>query len=740
MFGLAAWNGGGWTAPRDFSAAQRQHKRLKHLLGKGMQMKRTWIKLAGVACLSLLAGAAHGQVVISQVYGGGGNSGAPYHNDYIELYNKGAGAVNITGWSVQYASATGAFSASLTTALTGTIQPHSYYLVQQAAGTGGGAALPTPDATGTVNMSGTAGKVALVNTTTPITTCTQASVVDLVGFGATASCFEGSGPTPAPSNTTAALRGSNGCDESNNNATDFSAGAPNPRNSASPTFTCPVHTPPSGVGSTNPASVCPGSPVVLFLTVTPGANPPSTGINVTVDTTNIGGFGVEQMYNDGTHGDAVAGDNIWTTTSTVFVSGPSTRSLACVLTDAQGGNGAATITVNVLNGNPSGFVLATPSGLCAGESTLVTCSSTTGCGGSPIASVTVDLSQIGGSPSQQLFDDGSNGDATAGDGLFSYLYALPSGVADGNYTVTATLQDGNGNTSAQLTAPVLTSSTCNNSASTLVVSQVYGGGGNTGATYTHDFVELFNRGSTPVSLSGMSIQYASGENDAVGLGGSNRFTILPAATVQPGQYFLVQEAPGAGGTTPLPTPDFAPGENGDTQVPIAMSLNRGTIALVNGTSPLGLTCSDPSILDMVGYGNTLVVGQDPNRGFCHEGPTPPPYYWAPTLDNTHAAFRRDGGCHDVDNNGVDFYSAAPAPRNSASPLNLCSGAPNFCCLADYDGDGDVGTDFDIQAFFACLGGNCCATCPPDSDFNCDGDAGTDADIESFFRVLAGGNC
>ncbi len=62
------------------------------------------------------------------------------------------------------------------------------------------------------------------------------------------------------------------------------------------------------------------------------------------------------------------------------------------------------------------------------------------------------------------------------------------------------------------------------------------------------------------------------------------------------------------------------------------------------------------------------------------------------------------------------------------------------CTADFDGDGDIGTDADIEAFFACLGGNCCATCPPDADFNHDGDVGTDADIEAFFRVLAGGDC
>jgi hypothetical protein len=62
------------------------------------------------------------------------------------------------------------------------------------------------------------------------------------------------------------------------------------------------------------------------------------------------------------------------------------------------------------------------------------------------------------------------------------------------------------------------------------------------------------------------------------------------------------------------------------------------------------------------------------------------------------------------------------------------------CSADYNSDGDTGTDADIEAFFACLAGSCCATCPPNADFNLDGDVGTDADIESFFRVLAGGAC
>jgi hypothetical protein len=67
--------------------------------------------------------------------------------------------------------------------------------------------------------------------------------------------------------------------------------------------------------------------------------------------------------------------------------------------------------------------------------------------------------------------------------------------------------------------------------------------------------------------------------------------------------------------------------------------------------------------------------------------------------------------------------------------------PPPCGTSDFNGDGDFGTDADIEAFFACLGGSCCATCfVGGSDFNGDGDFGTDQDIESFFRVLAGGNC
>jgi hypothetical protein len=64
-----------------------------------------------------------------------------------------------------------------------------------------------------------------------------------------------------------------------------------------------------------------------------------------------------------------------------------------------------------------------------------------------------------------------------------------------------------------------------------------------------------------------------------------------------------------------------------------------------------------------------------------------------------------------------------------------------CGTADFNCDGDVGTDADIDSFFACLSGTCpAAPCANSADFNQDGDVGTDADIDAFFRVLSGGTC
>jgi len=180
-------------------------------------------------------------VVISQVFGGGGNSGAPVRNDFIELFNAGTSAVNLSGWSVQYASAT-ASTWSVTPMTPINLAPGEYYLIQEASGGTNGATLPAPDATGSISLAAGSGKVALVRTTTALSgTCpSDSNIVDFVGYGATANCFEGSAAAPAPSNTMAIARGNAGCVDTAHNSLDFSVSAPAPRNTSSPFHECAI--------------------------------------------------------------------------------------------------------------------------------------------------------------------------------------------------------------------------------------------------------------------------------------------------------------------------------------------------------------------------------------------------------------------------------------------------------------------------------------------------------------------
>ena len=182
---------------------------------------------------------------------------------------------------------------------------------------------------------------------------------------------------------------------------------------------------------------------------------------------------------------------------------------------------------------------------------------------------------------------------------------------------------------------------------TLVISQVYGGGGNSGAPYNADFVELYNRSSSAVSLAGLSIQYAS----AAGTGNfgatATQLTELPNVLVQPGKYYLVQQSGGSTGA-PLPTPDLVDGS------PIAMAAGAGKVALVTGTTTLGCnggsTACDGAqlgrIINLVGYGNA---------NFSETAA-------AGTLSAMTAAVHTAGNV-DTDNNSVDFEVLTPEPRN-----------------------------------------------------------------------------
>jgi uncharacterized protein len=190
--------------------------------------------LTASAAVTITSALAH--LVISQVYGGGGNSGAPFTNDFIELHNPGGTDLSTANLSVQYTSSAGT-TWQVTPLPALTVPAGAFVLVQEAAGATASAPLPTPDATGTIAMSSTNGKVALVDGTAALAGGCPTGLIDFVGYG-TADCHEGSSAAPGLSNTTAALRAANGCTDTDMNDADFAALAPAPRNSASSAIAC----------------------------------------------------------------------------------------------------------------------------------------------------------------------------------------------------------------------------------------------------------------------------------------------------------------------------------------------------------------------------------------------------------------------------------------------------------------------------------------------------------------------
>jgi uncharacterized repeat protein (TIGR01451 family) len=260
------------------------------------------------------AAAANAQVVISQVYGGGSNTGAPLRHDFIEIHNKGASGVDISNWSVQYASATGSTWA-LTTIPTGTtLNPGGYYTIR---GAGTNTTLPDTPADlliGSLNLSATAGKVALVNTNVALTgTCPSGpQIIDFVGYGGTATCFE-TAPAPAPSNTTSIVRNATN-DDTNDNSLDFTTQAPNPRTggtSAPPAADLVLGT---VTGSPNPLVGFPGNVTYSFA----GINNlgPNNAANVTVTFTMPTGV----SFVSSTLPSSVSGQNVTLTVGTINAS------------------------------------------------------------------------------------------------------------------------------------------------------------------------------------------------------------------------------------------------------------------------------------------------------------------------------------------------------------------------------------------------------------------------------------
>ncbi len=622
------------------------------------------ILCTALGTLGLASGVlAQANVVISQVFpgGGSGSTSAVFRDDFVELFNRSNTAQNIGGWSVQYQSGGGASWAAAQAIPAGTtLQPGQYYLIQLTS-TGsplGGAPIAAPDFVPTTPpaLSSSAGKVALSNASTAFAVACptgNAALVDLVAWGSTAStCREGSANVAgSPGLANAVTRGGNGCNDTDQNGNDFTLVSPNLRNTAT-ISPCSGGVPPSGVGATNPTAACPGTPITFTVTTTQGSSPASTITSVTGDFLTIGLTGAESF----TQSPA----NTWTFATTLNNVSPGNYSFPVTITDALGRIGNANLALQVVSCSPqiTSGTGASPAGVCNGSNTTLTVNITPGQNPASVSyTVTVDLSLIGGTitPMTQTGPTSFQLVANVPAATVAGVKVLPISVTDDqNRTDTGTISIYNDN--------------CTPSASTVVISQVYGGGGNSGSTFTNDFVELFNRSTSAVDITGWSIQYASATNTNGGFASSNPATNVPvvlSGTLQPGQYYLVQLSQGAGGTTPLPTPDLTGG--------VLVGADSGRIALVRNSTPLLLNCTSPDIADLVGYGTSATTG-----AICFEGGSA-----MNTLSNTNAGFRQLNGCQDNDQNRIDFFTAAPAPRNTASTFNPCGVVvpTGACCTA-----------------------------------------------------------
>jgi uncharacterized repeat protein (TIGR01451 family) len=414
---------------------------------RGFAARAARLVLAATAALFIATG-AQAQVVISQVYGGGGNAGATYTHDFVELFNRGATAVDLTGHSIQYASSTGSSWTNKYDIPAGTtVQAGRYLLIQLASGANG-VALPTPDlimSVSPINMSGTNGKVLLANITTVQTgTCpTGSQIVDFVGFGS-ANCFEGTAAVGVLSNSTSAQRAGNGCTDSNQNSTDFTVGTPAARNGATPAAICGGPTNPSGVGAATPASVIAGASSLLTVTVTPGTNPASTGLAVVGDLTTIGGSATQSLFDDGSNGDVTGGDNVFSFNATVAVATTAgAKTLPFTVTDAQARSGTGSIALTVLVPTPPTVTgTATPSTVGQGGSTTLTATATPGTNPTSTGlAVAADLTTIGGGASTALRNDGAGCDATAGDNSFCVVATVALATSPGAKTLPLTVTD-----------------------------------------------------------------------------------------------------------------------------------------------------------------------------------------------------------------------------------------------------------------------------------------------------------
>jgi DNA/RNA endonuclease G (NUC1) len=386
---------------------------------------------------------------------------------------------------------------------------------------------------------------------------------------------------------------------------------------------------PSVTGAANPTSVAAGGNVLLTATVTPGANPTSTGITVTGDLASIGGSASQPFFDNGSNGDVTANDGVFSYRATVpnNAAGGS-KTVLVTATDAEVRSGSAQIAFTVATSTPpSGTGTASPNAFLAPNSTLLTVTVTPGSNPTSTGiAVTGDLSSIGGSATTVF----SSTDGTH----FTFQASVASNITPGTKSLPVTITDLESRSGgASITLTIQSPPT---PLDHLVISQVFGGGGNAGAAYTNDYVEIFNPTTTTWDVTGWSVQYASAT-------GSSWQTQPIAGPINPGEYYLVRLATNANIGTPVSDYNIAGTIN--------MSGTSGKVALVSAGDPLSGACAtDASVVDWVGYGTAD----------CSEGGAA-----APVASAANGVFRKNGGFADSNVNSADFQALPASPRRTA---------------------------------------------------------------------------
>jgi subtilisin-like proprotein convertase family protein len=320
--------------------------------------------LVGVAVAAGMGGVAgvpalRAQVVISQVNGNGGLTGDPYDRDFVELFNRGSTPVNLAGWTLQLWGDTGSATTPATPSwdvipLSGTILPGQYFLVAPSLQRGSlgslvtTSPLPAPDVMGPVYdgaiLVSTVNAVALMSSATPIPAgqCPAGpDLVDLFRYGhPNCVCFEG--PAPAPpcaSGLGGAQRNGGGCDDTNSSVADITTSlVPAPRNSDVNVFVSTTASPSALVTGT-------GGPVTITATRGPSPCNPLAG-PLTAAAANLAAFGLsssQAMFDDGTNGDAAAGDGVFTVQFTV----PPAQPAGAYVIPVTGTSGAGSLPSSV---------------------------------------------------------------------------------------------------------------------------------------------------------------------------------------------------------------------------------------------------------------------------------------------------------------------------------------------------------------------------------------------------------